>query len=788
MPEGRPGLRNLSYALIIAAAALGVVTLRLNFQGLPRAGAEGAPMREFSSARALEYLSFIAREPHPAGSAHHRRVRAYIVDALRSLGCRVSAQKATAARALFPNLHAAGRVHNIAALLPGARPTGAVLFMGHYDSVPSGPGAADDGFAVAAMLETIRVLKTGPPLRNDIIFLFTDAEEFGLLGAHTFLEGHPWRKRARLVVNLEARGTGGPAILFQTGPANGRVVSEFIEASPSPVGSSLSNAVYAFLPNDTDFTLFREAGYRGLNFANIGGVTAYHTALDNIDRVDPRSLQHHGSHVLALARHFGGRELYGIDGPDAVYFNIIGGWMASYSERAASLFSLAVLILLAVVLVHGFRKKLLSPGRVAKSFGLWAAFFAAVPLAAHAAWRTVTLVHSGYGAMLMGEIYNSGPYRVAFAALAVMLSAVAVERMRRNASLPEALAAGLVWWALLLAASTAFLPGASHLFLWPAFFGLLQLGALFRMKTPSPLRTVLVLLLSVPAILLLADTAHYVYEGLTVRLAAVAAFLIALFCPLLSPLLASLEEYGGRFTAAVSAAVFVAALAAGSLTAGFDAARPRPDLAAYVLDADSGHALWVSCDGEADPWTKQFFPSPRHAPLPDLFPIAKKCMLKDHAFLSAPAPRVPFAAPWISELSDTGERPRILRLRVRSARGAPSVALYIANNGLIRDLAIDGKRLRAMSLESLKAAHRLIFGEFDLSRWTVVLFHALPAGGVELRIDMERRAPLEIRAVDITDGLPMLERLGYRPRPADTMISPDFFLREGVMVKKRYVF
>ncbi len=788
MPERRPGFRNLPYALVIAAAVLGIVTLRLNFQGLPRAGDEGTPAQEFSSARALGYLSFIAREPHPAGSAHHRRVRAYIEDALRSLGCEVSVQRATASRALFPGLHVAGRVHNIAALLPGTRPTGAVLFAGHYDSVPSGPGAADDGFAVAAMLETIRALKTERPPRNDIIFLFTDAEEFGLLGAHAFLEGHPWRKRARLVVNLEARGTTGPAILFQTGPANGRVVREFIQASPSPVGSSLSNAVYAFLPNDTDFTLFREAGYSGLNFANIGEVTAYHTALDNVERADPRSLQHHGSHVLALARHFGGRELSGIDGPDVVYFNVFGGWMVSYSERAAALFSLAVLALLAVMLAHGFRKKLLSPGVMAKSFGLWAAFFAAVPLAAYAAWRLVTLVHSGYGAMLMGDIYNSGPYRVAFAALAVMLSAVAVERMRKFASLPEVLAAGLAWWALLLAASTAFLPGAGYLFLWPAFFGLLQLGALYRMKTPSPLRTVLVLLLSVPAILLLADTAHYVYEGLTVRLAAVAAFLIAVFCPLLSPLLASLEEYGGRFTAAASAAVFVASLAAGSLTAGFDESRPRPDLAAYVLDADSGHALWVSCDGEADPWTKQFFLSPRHAPLPGLFPIAKKCMLKDHAFLSAPAPRVAFAAPRISVISDTGERPRTLRLHVRSARGAPSVALYIAGKGLVRGIAIDGKRLRDVPPESFKAAHRLIFGEFDLSSWTAVLFHALPAGGVDLRVDMERRAPLEIRVIDISDGLPMLERLGYRPRPADTMISPDFFLREGVMVKKRYVY
>ena len=147
--------------------------------------------------------------------------------------------------------------------------TKAVILAGHYDSVSSGPGASDDGHSVAMELETLRALRSGPPLRNDIVFLFTDSEEGGLLGAKAFVEHHPLAKQAGLVMNFEARGTSGPAMMFETSEGNGRIVREFAAAAPDPITSSLSYEAYKLLPNDTDLTIFKQAGLPGLGFAYV---------------------------------------------------------------------------------------------------------------------------------------------------------------------------------------------------------------------------------------------------------------------------------------------------------------------------------------------------------------------------------------------------------------------------------------------------------------------------------------------------------------------------------------
>jgi hypothetical protein len=123
---------------------------------------------------------------------------------------------------------------------------------------------------VAVLLETLRALRSSPPLRNDLIFLFTDGEEPGLLGAKAFVDAHP--AAAALVLNFEARGTSGPAFMFETSEGNGWIVRQFAEAAPYPQANSLSYKAYRNMPNDTDLTIFKKAGIAGLNFAFIGDV------------------------------------------------------------------------------------------------------------------------------------------------------------------------------------------------------------------------------------------------------------------------------------------------------------------------------------------------------------------------------------------------------------------------------------------------------------------------------------------------------------------------------------
>ena len=116
-------------------------------------------------------------------------------------------------------------------------------------------------------------MKSSPPLKDDLIFLFTDGEEAGLLGAKAFVDEHPWAKDVRLVLNFDARGNSGSAIMFETSNQNGALIRGFARSAPYPVTTSLSYEIYKRLPNNTDFTEFRRAGLAGLNFAYLNGAT-----------------------------------------------------------------------------------------------------------------------------------------------------------------------------------------------------------------------------------------------------------------------------------------------------------------------------------------------------------------------------------------------------------------------------------------------------------------------------------------------------------------------------------
>src|SRR5216684_6900645 len=154
-----------------------------------------APPESFSAERALEQLNNFATAPHPIGTAEHDRVRDYLIAQFTNQGVKPEIQRTTGVTPLY---EVAGTIENIVARLKGtAGGSDAVMLAAHYDSVAAGPGAGDDGAGVAAILETLRALRAGPPLRNDIILLITDGEEAGLLGASAFVAEHPWAKDAR---------------------------------------------------------------------------------------------------------------------------------------------------------------------------------------------------------------------------------------------------------------------------------------------------------------------------------------------------------------------------------------------------------------------------------------------------------------------------------------------------------------------------------------------------------------------------------------------------------------
>ena len=111
----------------------------------------------------------------------------------------------------------------------------AVLINGHFDSAPGSPGAADDGIAIACMLEIIRALAASEKigrLTHDVIFLFNGAEENNHQAAHGFISQHSWAPAVKYLINLEAIGSGGREMVFQCN--TGWMAAEYGKSAPYP--------------------------------------------------------------------------------------------------------------------------------------------------------------------------------------------------------------------------------------------------------------------------------------------------------------------------------------------------------------------------------------------------------------------------------------------------------------------------------------------------------------------------------------------------------------------------
>ncbi len=296
------GLRAWGALLIWLTAGATAVWLGAPPPALP----EDAPAEVASGGRAGALLERIAREeggaapqPRPVGTAANARCRERILDEWRRIGFTPEVSERVT---VVGDWSLAGSTKNILTRLPGtgrsSGPGTAILCMAHYDSVGAGPGIGDDLSGVAALLEVARALKARGGTGRDVIFLIDDAEESGLLGAAAFTQHHPWAADVGAVINLEARGTSGPSRMFETGPGNAALVEALADVVTRPSTSSVSVEVYRRMPNDTDFSVWRRLGVPGLNFAFIGDVARYHTPLDDLEHLDPRSLQHHVTNAM----------------------------------------------------------------------------------------------------------------------------------------------------------------------------------------------------------------------------------------------------------------------------------------------------------------------------------------------------------------------------------------------------------------------------------------------------------------------------------------------------------
>ncbi|HZW63658.1 MAG TPA: M28 family peptidase [Flavobacteriaceae bacterium] len=557
----------------------------------------------FSTQKALAHVEVLSQKPHYLGTTAHDTIKQYLLSELAALGFEVSIQEAYS---LTEDWGSFTKPQNILARYKGSENGKALLLMSHYDSNPfSSYGASDAGSGVATILEGVRAYLSKHTPKNDLLVLFTDAEELGLNGADIFVNKHAWAKQVGLVLNFEARGSGGPSyMLIETNGGNATLVDQFIKANPEyPVANSLAYSIYKMLPNDTDLTRFREdANIDGFNFAFIDDHYDYHTALDRFDRMDVSSLKHQASYLMPLLSYFGNADLSDVKATqDLVYFNVPLFKMVSYPfSWAIPLLVLAVLLFIALV-YYGIQKQHFQLKNIQRGF---AAFFFVLltnGLIGYFAWPVLQRIYPGYADILQGFPYNGHAYIIAFAVLSLAVCAAVYHRFYKPENAGSLLVAPAFFWLVLCGVLTFTLKGGSF-FIVPMYFVLLSLFVLARQKAPHP---VLLALLGLPALMIVAPFIQMFPVGLGLKVLVSVTLLVSLLFGLL---LGVFAFYRYKNIAALAGFILAGVFFIKAHThAAFTTEMPKPNSLVYFLDADKNQALWATYDRTPDTWTAPYF-------------------------------------------------------------------------------------------------------------------------------------------------------------------------------------
>jgi hypothetical protein len=743
--------------LMMASTFTGVFALRA-----PTAKPKSSLLQEFSAERAIEKLKPLADEPRPIGSEGHAKAREYLLLELKQLGLTPTVQEAVIANS-FVGWVKAARVKNIVARLKGSESSGAILVAAHYDSVPNSLGASDDGAGVVAILEAVRAVLATGPLRNDLIVLFTDAEENGSLGASAFAFEHPWAKDIRIAFNFEARGSRGPSAMFETSLDNGRLIQEFADAKTRPIGNSFIAAMAKILPNDTDFTVFKRAGFSGLNFAYADGLNHYHSFADNVENLDPNSLQHHGEYALSLLTRLGNSDLKVSPQPSRVYFDLLGLMLVHYLP-VWNFVLVAVIFILFLCLGYSNRHAL-KGAHVAAGAGWFLLMVAASAVLTSALMYLLLQFEPVSLTTAYAKFY--------FAAFALVTGGFFLWFLNRRERVgrAQAFALGACFvWQILSLITTFTAPGMAYLFQWPLLFALLSFGLIHqRMDRVFAWARFLGIGCLASALTLFAANTTYMMHILDGGMTpAIPSVFFALFIGLLSPILFLLPFVWRRKAAVVSVVAGVVMIFVMSAVSTYSPQIPQRNSINYVLDATEDRAHWFSYNQKNDEFVDQFIKDfDNKAMLPNILQRNLSVALEE-------APIAAWAPPEVKIISEElKEESKVVQLLIRSRRNAPCITLWQESGAKISQTRIDKKAPHALVRFSPKLDKKLwgyMTGDTSTVEWKMN-YCGLDETGFKISLVMAQEGKVKLRLVDVSYGLPLELIPSYKGRTASMIPS-----------------
>lgn len=725
----------------------------------------------FSLQNALYHLKNISNRPHFTGSKEHKLVQNYLYNELKKLGLAPEIQRQTA---INKKWKAATTAENIIARIAGTNANRkALLLLSHYDSSPhSSNGASDAGSGVVTILESVRAfLAKNKKPENDIIILFSDAEELGLLGAQAFVKHHPWAKNIGLVLNFEARGSGGSSyMLLETNGKNKNLITAFLEAGTNfPAASSLMYSVYKKLPNDTDLTVFREAGnINGFNFAFIDDHFDYHTQQDSFERLDRSSLLHQADYLTNTLDFFAYQDLSTLDSEeDLVFVNFPVFKMITYPFTW--IFSMLVVagILLILLIIMGIQRRKLSVKGIGKGF---VSFFMGLVLSAGACymlWKLLLVVHPHYQDMLHGFTYNGHYYIAAFSFLSIWIL-LKVYGYFKEVKPIDLFIVPLIFTVLLNAFFAFYLPGAAFMII-PVFIALIILAMEIFRSFREKSKALLYAIISIPTVYIIAPMVSLFPIALGLKMSFISAIFITLTFGLLIPVFIKHKEKSAwQILTGILALVFFGIAAFNS---GFTRDNKKPNSLVYIQNEDTNTAYFATYDNVLDVYTKQVFTTDYETGNIPETSGKSKYKTKYKYYKKTASRNIPSSA--ITVLKDTVvQGTRNLKFFLAPKRNVRKYELYSATPVTISKLSING--------ESYENG-----ASFEANKGVLLSYQMANSDtGVVIEFSTTEESPLELFISEISYDLLSNPKFKLTPRE-ETMMPMPFVINDAIITSKK---
>jgi len=479
--------KNISYFILALVLVVGTI---IGYNSLNPSKPNYTDNSKTNVNNQMEHILNISKEPHTIFEANKEaqdEVRDYLISQLEKFGVNTKTYKYEGIH--LENHEAYGEdateyvdLENIYGELKG-KSDSYILLATHYDSAGAKEGrysqqegslgSADAGYALSTILETLRVIKeSNIELENGIKILFTDGEECGLLGAKEAVNEDEIFEGVNYVINIEARGTSGPAIMFETSK-NNNAVMDLYDSSISPFSYSITPEIYRVLPNGTDFTVFLEKNLNGINISVLDGLEHYHTPNDNPENLSDKSMQHYGDQVLPIVKEFVSNEKYSnpeaLKGTEDSIFFILGNVFIKYSKTINYLL-LALIVVLIVFLYRKYNIEKIS--KVFKFLGINLIYILAVAIISYGISRLMAVINNRpFELTYLPLIKYEGMLVLSTIGISVIGYILVIKKFSNNFKEKNEFILGSLGLLLILSLVLSFaLPGASYITVVPALF------------------------------------------------------------------------------------------------------------------------------------------------------------------------------------------------------------------------------------------------------------------------------------------------------------------------------